>query len=83
MKLADIVGGSVTIHPDMLIIPAFKELWESDKEDKKYATKIISYIVLNNKWDSPYVQSMDADSRESKLKERFFDNSDYTLTPEE
>ena len=83
MKLADIVGGSVTIHRDMLIIPAFKELWESDKEDKKYATKIISYIVLNNKWDSPYVQSMDADSRESKLKERFFDNSDYTLTPEE
>lgn len=83
MKLADIIGGKVVIHPDMLLIPVFKELWENDEENKEYATKLISYIVLNNKWDSPYVQSMDAETRESKLKERFFDNCDYTLTPEE
>lgn len=55
MKLADIIGGKVVIHPDMLAIPIFRELWESDKDDKEYATKVISYIVLNNKWDSPYV----------------------------
>lgn len=83
MKLADIIGGNVVIHPDMLIIPEFKNLWESDKPDKQYATKIISYIVLNNKWDSPYVQSMDSDSREAKLKQKFFNDSTYTLTPEE
>ena len=83
MKLADIIGGNVVIHPDMLIIPEFKNLWESDKPDKQYATKIISYIVLNNKWDSPYVQSMDSDSREAKLKQKFFTDSTYNLTPEE
>ena len=83
MKLADIVGGQVVIHPEMLIIPAFRELWEKDKKDKQYATKIISYIVLNNKWDSPYVQSMDSESRETKLKEAFFKDSNYALTPDE
>lgn len=83
MKLADIVGGQVVIHPEMLIIPVFRDLWEKDKKDKQYATKIISYIVLNNKWDSPYVQSMDSESRETKLKEAFFKDSNYVLTPEE
>lgn len=83
MKLADIVGGQVVIHPEMLIIPVFRDLWEKDKKDKQYATKIISYIVLNNKWDSPYVQSMDSESREAKLKEAFFKDGNYKLTPEE
>lgn len=55
MKLADIIGGKVNIHPDMLMIPAFKKLWDADKADKETATKQISYIVLKNKYDSPYV----------------------------
>lgn len=83
MKLADIQGGKVIIHPDMLIIPCFKQLWENDKPNKEYATKVISYIVLKNKWDSPYVQSMDADTREAKLKLEFFGNEKYKLTKDE
>lgn len=83
MQLADIIGGKVTIHPDMLIIPCFKKLWENDKSDKDYATRVISYIVLKNKWDSPYVQSMDADTREAKLKLEYFGKSNYQLTLEE
>lgn len=80
MKLADIVGGKVVIHPDLLIIPAFRKLWEKDSD---HATKVISYIVLKNKWDSPYVQSMDSSSIESKLKTDFFGNSNYKLTVDE
>lgn len=83
MKLADIVGGKVIIHPDMLIIPCFKKLWEEDKQDKEYSTKVISYIVLNNKWDSPYVQSMDIETRETRLKKEIFGNESYELTDEE
>lgn len=30
-----------------------------------------------NKWDSPYVQSMDEDSRELKLKKEIFDDENY------
>lgn len=60
MNLADIVGGQVVIHPDMLAIPPFKKLWDSFK-DKDLATKYLWYIVLKNKYDSPYVETMERD----------------------
>lgn len=81
MKLFDIVGGKVVIHSDALGIPCFKKVWDADKADKEHATKVISYIVLKNKWNSPYVLSMDTNSVESKLKEEIFDNIDYKLSP--
>ena len=84
MKLADILGGKIVIHPDMLLVPEFNSLYKHDKtKDKQYSEKVISYIVFNNKWDSPYVQSMDSDTRESKLKEKFFGDPKYKLTVEE
>jgi len=83
MKLFDLIGGRVQIHSDAIGIPCFKRVWDADKTDKEHATKVISYIVLMNKWDSPYVQSMDADSRETKLKKEIFGNEDYKLTVEE
>lgn len=83
MKLFDIVGGRVQIHSDAIGIPCFRKVWDADKANKEHATKVISYIVLMNKWDSPYVQSMDADSRESKLKEEIFNDKEYNLTAEE
>lgn len=82
MKLFDIVGGKVVIHSDALGIPCFKRIWDNDKADKEHATKVISYIVLKNKWDSPYVQSMDTDTIEAKLKQELFDNK-YELTEDE
>lgn len=83
MKLADIVGGEVLIHADLLIIPCFKKVWDTNKNNKEHATKVISYIVLMHKWDSPYVQSMDDISRESKLKKDIFGDEKYQLTPDE
>lgn len=83
MKLFDIKAGEVVIHSDALGIPCFRRIWDADSENKEHATKVISYIVLMNKWDSPYVQSMDADSRETRLKQDLFGDSSYQLTPEE
>ena len=83
MKLFDIVGGKVVIHPDAIGIPCFKKVWDTDKPDKEHSSKVISYIVLMNKWDSPYVQSMDEDSRVLKLKKEIFDDENYKLTTEE
>lgn len=83
MKLFDIVGGKVVIHPDAIGIPCFKKVWDTDKPDKEHSSKVISYIVLMNKWDSPYVQSMDEDSRELKLKKEIFNDENYKLTSEE
>lgn len=83
MKLFDIQGGKVIIHSDALGIPCFKKVWDADKADKEYATKVISYIVLMNKWNSPYVQSMEAETREPKLKKEIFGDENYQLTAEE
>jgi hypothetical protein len=81
MKLFDIVSGKVLIHNDALGIPAFKTIWDTNK-DKDLATKYISYIVLKNKYDSPYVQSMDAADIEPRLKKELFGNSQEKLPVE-
>ena len=78
MKLFDIVGGSVSIHADFLALPPMKKYWESTK-----ANNVLSFIILCDYWDSPYVKSMNDDIREGKLKEEIFKNKDYQLTPEE
>lgn len=82
MKLFDIVGGSVSIHADFLALPPMKRYWESTK-DKQHANNVLSFIILCDYWDSPYVKSMNDDIREGKLKEEIFKNKDYQLTPEE
>ena len=78
MKLFDIVGGELTIHADALGLPCFRRFWEKNK-NKKHATDVISYIVLMHKWDSPYVQSMDENTRKEKLKEKLFGDANYKL----
>lgn len=84
MKLFDIIGGKVVIHSDALGIPCFRKIWEEDKtESKKHADDVISYIVLNNKYNSPYVLSMEANAREKKLKLQIFGNANYKLTADE
>lgn len=82
MKLFDIVAGKVLIHNDALGIPAFKKVWDTDKADKELATKYISYIVLKNKYDSPYVQSMDSEDIEPRLKKELFGKADFKLPKE-
>ena len=73
MNLVDIVGGKVVIHPDLYFVPAFKRLYEHDTSD----------IVLMHKWSSPYKKSMDAHTREIRLKEQVFEDPNYELTEEE
>lgn len=83
MKLFDVIGGKVVIHEDALGIPSFRTIWDNDR-DKKHATDILSYIVLQNKWNSPYVQSITDDVERSKrLKLQLFKDINYKLTPEE
>lgn len=82
MKLFDVLGGKVIIHEEALAIPAFKKVWEKDK-DKQHATAVLSYIVFKNKWDSPYVLSLSTDELESKLKQQFFEDPNYHLTIDE
>ena len=82
MKLFDIVAGKCVIHPDPLAIPAFQKIWDADKADKELATKYISYIVFKNKYDSPYVKSMNASDIEPRLKKEIFNDEKIKLPVE-
>ena len=81
MKLFDIVAGKVVIHSDALGIPCFKRVWNTYK-DKDTATNYISYIVLKNKYDSPYVLSMSEQDIEPRLKKELFGDENYKLPVE-
>jgi hypothetical protein len=71
-NLFDIQGGKVVIHPYMLGIPCFKEIWNNYK-DKDYATNLISYIVLKHHYSSPYVENIgDIEYRDTKLRKELF-----------
>lgn len=81
MRLFDIQGNKVLIHPDTWGIPMFRKLWESTK-DKSLATDYLSYIVFKNKYNSPYVEGFSEADREPHLKLLLFNDKDYIL-PEE
>lgn len=83
MKFFDIVGNKVTIHPDALALPPFKRVWEQDKADKVYATNLISYIILKNRYDSPYKRAHEIEKHLKSLKRTYFGNENYTLTEDE
>jgi hypothetical protein len=76
MKLFDLQGDKVTIHTEALAIPCFRAIWESEK-DKSIARDYITYIVLKNHPDSPYVKAMYEEERAEKLKLKLF-NKDWT-----
>lgn len=82
MKLFDIVAGKCVVHADFLAIPPIRRYWESTK-DKQHVNNVLSFIILCDYWDSPYVKSMNDDIREEKLKEEFFKDKNYQLTAEE
>lgn len=83
MRLFDILGGKVVIHENALAIPSFKRVWDKDKSDKQHATNVLSYIVFKNKWDSPYVLSLNSEELELSLKEEFFGDQHYELSSDE
>ena len=74
MKLFDIVGSKIVIHEDALGIPCFRTIWEKNK-DKSVATNIISYIILNNHPNSPYVISMPKSIRSERLRKELLNDS--------
>lgn len=82
MKLFDLLGGKVVIHADFLAIPPIRKYWESTK-DKTHANNILTFIILCDYWNSPYVKSMEKEMRETTLKQSILSDVNYTLTPEE
>ena len=78
-QLFDIVGNTITIKPESLVVPEFRKIWERDKtKDKKKAFNEISYIVfLCNKSDkNPYKNYSETDRIEMLKKDFNIDKLD-------
>lgn len=72
-SIFDIIGSTITIKPESLVVPEFKLLWERDKtKDKRKAFNELSYIVfLCDKSDkNPYKNYSELD-RMIMLKKDF------------
>lgn len=83
-ELFDIVAGKVVIHPNVWGLPCFRKIWEADKDkEKQRANNVVSYIVLKNKWNSPYVLSMASKDIEPRLKRELFHDTEFQLTEDE
>lgn len=80
MKIFDIIKNKVVITPEVLTIPEFKVIWESDKSSNKdVAINAFSYIYHLNNYNSPY-SDYDTLTKETMLKKDFLKNQ--KITPE-
>lgn len=82
-NLFDIVGNTITIKAESLVVPEFRKIWERDKtKDKKKAFNEISYIVfLCDKSDkNPYKNYSEIDRMVMLKKDFSIDNTDDLIS---
>jgi len=66
-----LVNNNITIDPNLLPIPEFRELWDRDKDKNKLnAYKELTYIYYFADYKSPY-QNIPEELREKKVKEEY------------
>lgn len=68
----DIVGNTITIKPEDLIVPEFRKIWERDKsKDKRKSIDELTYCVflVNTSKKNPYRNYSETDRKEILLKD--------------
>lgn len=76
----DIRGDKISLSPEDLAIPPFKEYYNNAK-DKSLALKEIEYIVWLHKWNTPY-EAYPAKQRPSIVAKDVFHDEKYVPTAE-
>lgn len=82
MKAFDIEGGRVVFQPQFLAVPAFKKVWDKDKNKNKHkAYNELSYVVFlcDNTISNPY-RNMAESLKEEVLKRDVLGDVDYKIT---
>ena len=83
MNLFDLKGLVVTAHPEALLVPEFKTIWEDDdSEDKAQALRELSFVYFMSDYKSPYVLSLTPDRLAPVISKDFMKNEDYKPTPQ-
>lgn len=76
----DIKGDKISLNPEDLAIPPFKEHYNEAK-DKSLALKEIEYIVWLYKWNTPY-EAYPAEQRPEVVAKDVFKDKNYVPTAE-
>lgn len=76
----DIKGDKISLNPEDLAIPPFKEHYNEAK-DKSLALKEIEYIVWLYKWNTPY-EAYPAEQRSEVVAKDVFKDKNYVPTAE-
>ena len=76
----DIKGDKISLSPDDLAIPPFKDYYNNAK-DKNQALKEIEYIIWLNRWNTPY-EAYPLETRASVVAKDVFGNDKYIPTEE-
>ncbi len=73
-------NNTVTILHEMLLIPAYKKIWDSDKDvNKVTALSYFSYIYFKHDLKSKYRNNYSGDELEEKIKIDLFENKKIKL----
>jgi hypothetical protein len=71
----------VTPDPEILIIPAFKEIWDKDKtKDKINALQTLAYIYFKYDLKSRYRNSYQGKELDERIKEDLFGSKTFKFT---
>jgi len=76
----DIVGNKISLSPEDLAIPPFKDHYNNAK-DKSYALKEIEYVVWLNRWNTPY-EAYPVSTRAAIVAKDVFGDEKYIPTEE-
>lgn len=76
----DIKGDRISLNPDDLGVPPFKDHYNKAK-DKSLALKEIEYIVWLNKWNTPY-EAYPIENRAKVVAKDVFGDENYVPTEE-
>ena len=73
-KMFDIVDTEVILHPSVIAIPAFNEIWKRDKsKSKEEATKELTYVAFMSDYHSPYRDLSEELKEDTIIKDIFKD----------
>lgn len=79
MKIFQLENNSISIEPEILLIPEFKKIYDKDKtKTKEKSFNTFEYIYFVNDWNSPYRVYTDIDDRKRKVKKDYIKEKDWT-----
>ncbi len=77
MKLFDLINNRITIEPEILNIPPFKDIWDRDKsKTKETAYRELCYIYYISDYKSPY-NAYPPDIREIEIKKDYLKDLEW------